>query len=62
MATFTPPKQVVLLESTPELKSLMSIIRNKDTARGDFIFYSKHSLFTLEDFESRMLNRWCGIE
>ncbi|KAJ3055265.1 Uracil phosphoribosyltransferase, synthesizes UMP from uracil [Rhizophlyctis rosea] len=40
MSTFTPPKQVVVLESTPELKSLMSIIRNKDTARGDFIFYS----------------------
>ncbi|KAI9098329.1 uracil phosphoribosyltransferase-domain-containing protein [Phlyctochytrium arcticum] len=37
---YQPPAQVVLLEQTSELKALMSIIRNKDTQRGDFIFYS----------------------
>ncbi|KAI8818497.1 uracil phosphoribosyltransferase-domain-containing protein [Fimicolochytrium jonesii] len=34
------PEQVVLLEQTPQLKALMSIVRNKETQRGDFIFYS----------------------
>ncbi|KAJ3282077.1 Uracil phosphoribosyltransferase, synthesizes UMP from uracil [Borealophlyctis nickersoniae] len=39
MVAFTVPPQVVLLEQTPEIKSLLSIIRNRDTKRGDFIFY-----------------------
>jgi len=37
---FTPPPQVTMLEQTMEFKALMTIIRNKDTLRGDFIFYS----------------------
>ncbi|KAJ3042848.1 Uracil phosphoribosyltransferase, synthesizes UMP from uracil [Rhizophlyctis rosea] len=50
MSGFTPPKQVVVLEPTPELKTLMSIIRNKDTNRGDFIFYSNRVIrFLVEE-------------
>lgn len=30
----------IILEQTPELVSLMTIIRNKETPREDFIFYS----------------------
>ncbi|RKO89708.1 uracil phosphoribosyltransferase-domain-containing protein [Blyttiomyces helicus] len=40
MGSYKPPQQVVVLDPTAELRSLMSIIRNKDTHRGDFIFYS----------------------
>jgi uracil phosphoribosyltransferase len=32
--------QVYILESTPQLKALMTILRNKNTSRGDFIFYA----------------------
>ncbi|KAJ1929680.1 Uracil phosphoribosyltransferase, synthesizes UMP from uracil [Tieghemiomyces parasiticus] len=32
--------QVHLLEQTQQLKALLTIIRDKNTARGDFIFYS----------------------
>ncbi|KAJ3008674.1 Uracil phosphoribosyltransferase, synthesizes UMP from uracil [Thoreauomyces humboldtii] len=39
-APFVVPPQVVLLESTAQLRALMSIIRGKTTQRGDFIFYS----------------------
>ncbi|RKP10578.1 PRTase-like protein [Thamnocephalis sphaerospora] len=34
------PPQVLLLEQTQQLHALMSIIRNRETVRGDFIFYS----------------------
>ena len=33
-------KKPILLEQTPQLKTLLTIIRNKETSRGDFIFYS----------------------
>ncbi|KAI8999210.1 uracil phosphoribosyltransferase-domain-containing protein [Gaertneriomyces semiglobifer] len=33
-------QRVIVLEQTKELKALLTIIRNKSTARGDFIFYS----------------------
>lgn len=37
---YTPPKQVFVLEQSLELRSLMTIIRDRETCRGDFIFYS----------------------
>lgn len=38
--TVAPSPQVALLPQTPQLKSLMSVIRSKETVRADFIFYS----------------------
>jgi uracil phosphoribosyltransferase len=32
--------QVTILEMTPQLRTLMTIIRNKNTKRNDFIFYA----------------------
>ena len=32
--------QVIVLENSPELSALMLIIRDRETSRGDFIFYS----------------------
>ncbi|KAJ3328625.1 Uracil phosphoribosyltransferase, synthesizes UMP from uracil [Blyttiomyces sp. JEL0837] len=37
---YVAPGNVVVLDQTAELCALLSIIRNKDTPRGDFIFYS----------------------
>ena len=39
MATSLPP-QVILLEQSKQLKALMTIIRDQNTAMSDFIFYS----------------------
>ncbi|RKX92542.1 MAG: uracil phosphoribosyltransferase, partial [Spirochaetes bacterium] len=33
-------KNVIVLPYTPQLKALFTIIRNKDTKRNEFIFYS----------------------
>ncbi|KAF9957399.1 Uracil phosphoribosyltransferase, synthesizes UMP from uracil, partial [Modicella reniformis] len=38
--TFQVPSQVIQLPQTQQLKALMTIIRDKDTLRADFIFYS----------------------
>jgi uracil phosphoribosyltransferase len=32
--------QVTILQMTPQLRTLMTIVRNKDTKRNDFIFYA----------------------
>lgn len=37
---YKAPEQVIVLEQTPQLLSLMTIIRDKTTGRGDFVFYS----------------------
>jgi len=34
------PEQVKLLAQTTQLKGLMTIIRDKETPRSDFIFYA----------------------
>lgn len=34
------PQQVKLLAQTSQLKGLMTIIRDKNTPRADFIFYA----------------------
>ncbi|CAG8652793.1 16182_t:CDS:2, partial [Dentiscutata heterogama] len=38
--TYSPPSNVVCLPRTNQLEALLTIIRDKDTNRGDFIFYS----------------------
>nr|XP_020663977.1 uridine-cytidine kinase-like 1 [Pogona vitticeps] len=35
------PKSLSVLESTPQVRGMHTIIRNKDTSRDEFIFYSK---------------------
>ncbi|NWU86770.1 UCKL1 protein, partial [Onychorhynchus coronatus] len=35
------PKTLSVLESTPQVRGMHTIIRNKDTSRDEFIFYSK---------------------
>lgn len=37
---YTPPSSVITLTPTAQLEALYTIIRNKDTPRGDFLFYS----------------------
>ncbi|KAG0271505.1 Uracil phosphoribosyltransferase, synthesizes UMP from uracil, partial [Linnemannia exigua] len=37
---YHPPSQVILLPQTQQLKALTTIIRDKNTQRADFIFYS----------------------
>ena len=37
---FDVPPSVFTLRRTPQLEALYTIIRDKDTSRGDFIFYS----------------------
>eukprot|EP01137_Pigoraptor_chileana_P018012 Opistho-2@76877 len=39
-AVYTPPSQVKVVECTPQVAELFTIIRDKRTSRGDFIFYS----------------------
>ncbi|CAG8479658.1 18059_t:CDS:2 [Racocetra fulgida] len=38
--TYSPPSNVLCLPSTNQLEALLTIIRDKDTNRGDFIFYA----------------------
>ncbi|KAG1172169.1 hypothetical protein G6F35_016937 [Rhizopus arrhizus] len=38
--SYTLPEQVKLLTQNSQLKGLMTIIRDKDTPRADFIFYA----------------------
>jgi hypothetical protein len=37
---FLRRKNVVCLPSTPQVQSLLTIIRNAETPRADFVFYS----------------------
>lgn len=37
---YDPPTSVFTLRRTAQLEALYTIIRDKDTSRGDFIFYS----------------------
>jgi uracil phosphoribosyltransferase len=39
-SNYTLPEQVKLLPQTSQLKGLMTIIRDKETPRSDFIFYA----------------------
>ncbi|KAI9018481.1 uracil phosphoribosyltransferase-domain-containing protein [Phycomyces nitens] len=40
MSGYKLPSQVQLLHQTSQLKGLMTIVRSKETQRGDFIFYA----------------------
>ncbi|KAG0370838.1 Uracil phosphoribosyltransferase, synthesizes UMP from uracil [Gamsiella multidivaricata] len=37
---FVPPPQVTLLRPTPQLQAMMSVIRDRNTIRADFVFYA----------------------
>ena len=37
---YTPPSSVITLTPTAQLEALYTIIRDKDTSRADFLFYS----------------------
>ncbi|KAJ3107222.1 Uracil phosphoribosyltransferase, synthesizes UMP from uracil [Phlyctochytrium planicorne] len=37
---YNPPAGVVVLKNTPQLRGLLSVIRAKETKRGDFVFFS----------------------
>ncbi|KXS17370.1 PRTase-like protein [Gonapodya prolifera JEL478] len=39
-SSYTPPPNVIVLPQTKELVALMTIIRDKETGRSDFVFYS----------------------
>jgi len=39
-ASYKLPQQAMLLEQTPQLLAMMTMIRNQNTPRSDFIFYS----------------------
>ncbi|KAG0024907.1 Uracil phosphoribosyltransferase, synthesizes UMP from uracil [Podila clonocystis] len=38
--SYNPPAQVVLLSQTQQLKALMTIIRDQNTKRAEFVFYA----------------------
>lgn len=38
--SYALPPNVHVLEDTPQLKAMLTMIRNKETPRADFIFYS----------------------
>jgi hypothetical protein len=40
MSPASLPPNVITLKQTAQLEALYTIIRDKDTSRGDFIFYS----------------------
>lgn len=49
------PDSLHVLEQTPQVKGLHTFIRNKDTSRDEFIFYSKRILRLLFEFAMNML-------
>lgn len=49
------PDSLFVLEQTPQVKGLHTFIRNKDTSRDEFIFYSKRMMRLLFEFAMNML-------
>ncbi|XP_046994792.1 uridine-cytidine kinase-like 1 isoform X1 [Schistocerca americana] len=49
------PESVFLLPSTPQVKGLHTFIRNKDTPRDEFIFYSKRLIRLVIEFALSLL-------
>uniref|UniRef100_A0A8C9ZA80 uridine/cytidine kinase n=1 Tax=Sander lucioperca TaxID=283035 RepID=A0A8C9ZA80_SANLU len=49
------PQTLSVLESTPQVKGLHTIIRNKETSRDEFIFYSKRLMRLLIEHALRFL-------
>uniref|UniRef100_A0A3B4YVN5 Uridine-cytidine kinase n=1 Tax=Seriola lalandi dorsalis TaxID=1841481 RepID=A0A3B4YVN5_SERLL len=53
------PQTLSVLESTPQVRGLHTIIRNKDTSRDEFIFYSKRLMRLLIEHALTFLPRVC---
>lgn len=49
------PEQVKLLAQTTQLKGLMTIIRDKNTPRADFIFYADRIIRLLVEEGERVM-------
>jgi hypothetical protein len=47
------PVNVHVLRQTPQLKAMMTMIRNQNTLRGDFVFYSDRIIRLLVEEGSR---------
>lgn len=56
------PDSIHLLPSTPQIKGLHTFIRNKDTPRDEFIFYSKRLIRLVIEYALSLLPfkvSWC---
>jgi uridine kinase len=49
------PDSIHLLPSTPQIKGLHTFIRNKDTPRDEFIFYSKRLIRLVIEYTLSLL-------
>ncbi|XDV49109.1 hypothetical protein PO909_018422 [Leuciscus waleckii] len=57
------PQTLSVLESTPQVRGLHTIIRNKDTSRDEFIFYSKRLMrLLIEHALSLLPSKACTIQ
>uniref|UniRef100_A0A8C2Q8Q4 Uridine-cytidine kinase n=1 Tax=Cyprinus carpio TaxID=7962 RepID=A0A8C2Q8Q4_CYPCA len=57
------PQTLSVLESTPQVRGLHTIIRNKDTSRDEFIFYSKRLMrLLIEHALSFLPSKACFIQ
>ncbi|XP_067249781.1 uridine-cytidine kinase-like 1a isoform X2 [Chanodichthys erythropterus] len=57
------PQTLSVLESTPQVRGLHTIIRNKDTSRDEFIFYSKRLMrLLIEHALSFLPSKACTIQ
>ncbi|KAL4235813.1 Uridine-cytidine kinase-like 1 [Mactra antiquata] len=50
-----PPSSLYVLESSPQVKGIHTFIRNKDTPRDEFIFYSKRLMRLLFEYAMNFL-------
>lgn len=49
------PSSIYLLPDTPQIKGLHTFIRNKDTPRDEFIFYSKRLIRLVIEYALSLL-------
>ncbi|XP_030641055.1 uridine-cytidine kinase-like 1a [Chanos chanos] len=57
------PQTLSVLESTPQVRGLHTIIRNKDTSRDEFIFYSKRLMrLLIEHALSFLPSQKCTVQ
>lgn len=49
------PSSLKILKSTPQIRGIHTFIRNKDTPRDEFIFYSKRLIRLLIEYALSLL-------
>lgn len=58
------PGSLYILPVTPQIKGLHTFIRNKETARDEFVFYSQRLMRLVIEYALSLLpfkvNIWCG--